>query len=142
VVFDMSTGRINHIGIATKSLDEAETLWSALGFTGTKDEEVAEQGVRIRHMSGSQETRIELLEPISDDSPIGRFIEKRGEGIQQIAVDVLDMEAKIEELMSMGIRMINKTPLIGSGGSRIAFIHPSSCGGVLVELVEIDKQES
>ena len=93
-------------------------------------------------MSGSQETRIELLEPISDDSPIGRFIEKRGEGIQQIAVDVLDMEAKIEELMSMGIRMINKTPLIGSGGSRIAFIHPSSCGGVLVELVEIDKQES
>jgi len=141
-VFDMSTGRINHIAIATKSLDEAETLWSALGFTGTKDEEVAEQGVRIRHMSGSQETRIELLEPISDDSPIGRFIEKRGEGIQQIAVDVLDMEAKIEELMSMGIRMINKTPLIGSGGSRIAFIHPSSCGGVLVELVEIDKQES
>ena len=138
----MSTGRINHIGIATKSLDEAEPLWSALGFTGTKDEEVAEQGVRIRHMSGSQETRIELLEPISDDSPIGRFIEKRGEGIQQIAVDVLDMEAKIEELMSMGIRMINKTPLIGSGGSRIAFIHPSSCGGVLVELVEIDKQES
>ena len=142
MVFDMSTGRINHIAIATKSLDEAETLWSALGFTGTKDEEVAEQGVRIRHMSGSQETRIELLEPISDDSPIGRFIEKRGEGIQQIAVDVLDMEAKIEELMSMGIRMINKTPLIGSGGSRIAFIHPSSCGGVLVELVEIDKQES
>ena len=142
MVFDMSTGRINHIGIATKSLDEAETLWSALGFTGTRDEEVAEQGVRIRHMSGSQKTRIELLEPISDDSPIGRFIEKRGEGIQQIAVDVLDMEAKIEELMSMGIRMINKTPLIGSGGSRIAFIHPSSCGGVLVELVEIDKQES
>ena len=142
MVFEMGSGRINHIGIATKSLDEAETLWSALGFTGTKDEEVAEQGVRIRHMSGSQETRIELLEPISDDSPIGRFIEKRGEGIQQIAVDVLDMEAKIEELMSMGIRMINKTPLIGSGGSRIAFIHPSSCGGVLVELVEIDKQES
>lgn len=142
MVFEMSTGRINHIGIATRSLDEAETLWSALGFTGTRDEEVAEQGVRIRHMSGSQKTRIELLEPISDDSPIGRFIEKRGEGIQQIAVDVSNLEAKIEELMSMGIRMINKTPLIGSGGSRIAFIHPSSCGGVLVELVEIDKQES
>ncbi len=142
MVFEMGSGRINHIGIATKSLDRAEPLWAALGFTGTKDEVVAEQGVRIRHMSGSQNTRIELLEPISEDSPIGRFIAKRGEGIQQIAVDVLDIEAKIEELKAMGIRMINDSPSVGAGGSRIAFLHPSSCGGVLVELVEIGQQES
>ena len=132
----MNNGSVNHVGIATHSLDESETIWKTLGFTPVKDETILDQGVKIRHMKGSGETSVELLEPLSEDSPIGKFLSKRGPGIQQIAVNISDLDSKILELRSIGVRMINNEPVKGSSGKRIAFIHPSSCDGTLVELVE------
>jgi methylmalonyl-CoA epimerase len=132
----MDDGSINHIGIATRSLDEAEAVWSAFGFVPSRDDMILEQGVRIRYLVGSGGTKIELLEPLNEDSPVGRFITKNGEGVQQVAVDVDDIELSINHLKSLGFRLINDRPLVGSGGHRIAFVHPSTCGGVLIELVE------
>ena len=97
---------------------------------------------RIRYLTGSQNTRIELLEPTSEDTPVGRFIDKRGAGVQQIAVEVHDLDEKLAELKELGIKAINDKTSMGAEGHRIAFLHPSSCGGVLVELVEIRQQES
>ena len=97
---------------------------------------VKEQGVEVRYMQNMSDTRIELLEPTGSDTPVGRFIERRGEGIQQLAISVPDIEDTIEKLTKMGVIMINSKPQIGHGGNRIAFVHPSSSGGVLIELVE------
>tara|TARA_B100000686_G_scaffold309743_1_gene351941 strand:+ start:2185 stop:2592 length:408 start_codon:yes stop_codon:yes gene_type:complete len=135
----MGEGSINHIGIATPSLDDSEPIWVALGFTSEDDQVVEDQGARIRYMKGEGDVRIELLEPLTEDSPLGRFLSRRGPGVQQIAVNVSDIEKKIDQLRSMGLRMINNEPVSGSDGHRIAFVHPSSTGGVLVELVEYTK---
>ena len=127
---------VNHIGIATESLDDSQIIWDALGFSHSHDELLEEQGVKVRYMKGESLTTIELLEPLSVESPVGRFISKRGPGIQQIAINVDDIESKILHLKSIGIKMINEVPITGTNGHRIAFIHPSSCQGVLIELVE------
>ena len=132
----MSLGSVNHIGIATKSIKSSIQIWEALGFAFEKETIVADLGVRVGYLSGTGHTRIELLEPLGEDSPVGRFIENRGIGVQQIAVDVEDIEVCVAELLEMGVKMINEEPMIGSEGNRIAFVHPSSCGGVLIELVE------
>lgn len=137
----MGDGSINHIGIATKSLDEAEAVWSAFGFEPSRDDLIPEQGVRIRYLVGSGGTKIELLEPLNEDSPVGRFIENKGAGVQQVAIDVDDIEFSINHLKSLGFKLINDRPLVGSGGHRIAFVHPSTCGGVLIELVERRQSE-
>ena len=87
-------------------------------------------------MHGKTNTRIELLEPLGEDTPVGKFISKNGPGIQQIAVRVDDIEATISKLLSDGVKMVSETPTLGADGHRIAFVHPSSAGGVLIELVE------
>ena len=135
----MAGGTVNHIGIATPSLDESVELWSKLGFSPSEDKINEDQGVKIRYLKGSGNTRIELLEPLSEESPVGRFIESRGPGVQQIAIDVEDIESMISELVGIGVRMVSEVPVIGSDGLRIAFVHPSSAGGVLIELVESPK---
>ena len=135
----MARGTVNHIGIATPSLDDSVALWSKLGFTPSEDKINEDQGVKIRYLKGSGNTRIELLEPLSEESPVGRFIESRGPGVQQIAIDVEDIESMISELVGIGVRMVSEVPVIGSDGLRIAFVHPSSTGGVLIELVESPK---
>ena len=132
----MTDGTIDHIGIATSSLDESQQLWSILGFPQGEDQINSEQGVKIRFMNGNTSTRIELLEPLGDDTPVGKFISKYGPGIQQIAVRVADIEETISVLLSVGVKMVSETPTLGADGHRIAFIHPSSAGGVLIELVE------
>ena len=137
----MGNGSINHIGIATRSLDAAEAVWSAFGFEPSRDDQNPEQGVRIRYLVGSGGTKIELLEPLNEDSPVGKFITNNGEGVQQVAVDVDDIELSINNLKSLGFKLINDRPLVGSGGHRIAFVHPSTCGGVLIELVERRQSE-
>ena len=134
----MTDGTIDHIGIATSSLDESQQLWSILGFTQGEDQINSEEGVKIRFMNGNTSTRIELLEPLGDDTPVGKFISKNGPGIQQIAVRVADIEETISVLLSVGVKMVSETPTLGADGHRIAFIHPSSAGGVLIELVESD----
>ena len=135
----MARGSVNHIGIATPSLDESGELWSKLGFSQSVDNISEDQGVKIRYLQGTGNTRIELLEPLSKETPVGRFIERRGPGVQQIAIDVADIESMISDLIDIGVRMVSEEPVIGSDGHRIAFVHPSSAGGVLIELVESSK---
>ena len=135
----MTGGTIDHIGIATSSLDESQQLWAILGFTQGEDQINSEHGVKIRFMHGNNSTRIELLEPLGDDTPVGKFIYKNGPGVQQIAVRVADIEETISRLLSAGVRMVSEAPTLGADGHRIAFVHPSSAGGVLIELVESSK---
>ncbi len=135
----MAKGTVNHIGIATNSLDESEEIWSKLGFSPSADKIIEDQGVKIRYLDGSGTTRIELLEPLSNDTPVGRFIDRSGPGVQQIAIDVDDIETTISDLMGIGVRMVSEEPVVGSDGHRIAFVHPSSTGGILIELVESSK---
>ena len=114
-------------------------LWSKLGFIPSADKISEDQGVKIRYLHGTGKTRIELLEPLSAETPVGRFIELRGPGVQQIAIDVDNIESMISDLVSIGVRMVSEVPVIGSDGHRIDFVHPSSAGGVLIELVESPK---
>ena len=131
--------RLDHIGIAVNSLDEGEKFWRLLGLIPEEeDEEVEDQGVKTRFIPIAREPQkaamIELLEPTGDDTPIGRFIEKRGVGIQQICFQVDDINELISKLLDSGITMIDEKPRIGSKNCLIAFVHPKSTGGVLVEL--------
>lgn len=131
--------KINHLGIATKSIDEALRFWEdALGLENAHTETVEDQKVRVA-MLPLGESRIELLEPTSDDSPISKFIEKRGGGIHHIAVEVEDVEASLKILKNKGLRLIDESPRIGAEGCLVAFIHPSSANGVLLELVQSKK---
>lgn len=128
--------KIDHIGIATRELTDATAVWQdLLGLELDSTEEVGEQGVRIA-MLPIGETHIELLEPLSANSPVGKFIEKRGPGIHHIAVRVDDIRATLARLKEQGARLIDETPRVGAGGCLVAFIHPSSADGVLLELVE------
>ena len=128
--------RIEHIGIATQRIDEALEFWrDALGLRVVETEEVEDQGVRVA-MLPVGEPRIELLEPTHPASPVAKFLEKRGAGIHHIAVRVDDIRAALARLKEQGARLIDETPRVGAGGCLVAFIHPSSAGGVLLELVE------
>ena len=132
---------VDHIGIATKSLAESEVFWKMLGFVQDLDDEVvSEQGVKVRYLSSpalsSESTRIELLEPTAEDTPIGKFLAKRGPGVQQICIRVDDLESTLNYLDKEGVELIDKKPKIGANGALIAFVHPKSTGGVLVELCE------
>ena len=127
--------KINHLGIATKDIAEALKFWSgALGLENVHTETVEDQKVRIA-MLALGESRIELLEPTSEDSPISKFLEKRGGGIHHIAVEVDDIEASLAKLKSQGMRLIDENPRIGAENCLVAFVHPSSANGVLLELV-------
>ena len=145
VVFRMS--RIDHIGIATNNLNDASKFWQLIGLDSGEDHINLEQDVKIRMFYGKDEnsdktySKVELIEALSDNSPIAKFIQKRGEGIQQLAISVKNIDNLISNLIDSGIRMINKESTIGAGGHKIAFVHPESTGGVLVELVErLDKE--
>ncbi len=128
--------KIDHLGIATKGIDEALKFWQdALGLEQTQTEIVEDQKVRVA-MLPIGETNIELLEPTSEDSPISKFLEKRGGGIHHIAVEVENIEASLAKLKTQGMRLIDETPRIGAEGCLIAFVHPASSGGVLMELVQ------
>lgn len=128
--------KINHLGIATKGIDEALKFWQdALGLENVHTEVVEDQKVRVA-MLPIGESRVELLEPTSDDSPISKFLEKRGGGIHHIAVEVEDIESSLARLKANGARLIDETPRIGAEGCLVAFVHPSSTNGVLLELVQ------
>ena len=128
--------KIDHIGIATNGIEEAAAAYrDALGIQVTETEEVSGQQVRVA-MLPIGESRIELLEATSADSPISKFLAKRGPGIHHIALRVEDIRARLADLKSKGARLIDEEPRTGAGGCLVAFIHPSSTGGVLIELVE------
>jgi methylmalonyl-CoA/ethylmalonyl-CoA epimerase len=127
---------LDHIGIATNQLAESLAIWcQAIGLQVDSTEEIPEQGVRIA-MLPLGDTHVELLEPLSSDSPVGRFLARRGPGIHHLAIQVEDIQASLAALNDKGFRLIDKEPRIGAGGCLVAFIHPSSTNGVLLELVE------
>ncbi|WP_297501067.1 methylmalonyl-CoA epimerase [Thermococcus sp.] len=127
--------KIDHVGIAVKNLEEAIKVWEGLGLKVDEIEEVPDQKVRtaIIHIG---ESRIELLEPTAEDSPIAKFIAKRGEGIHHIALGVDNIEGHLGELKEKGYRLIDEKPRIGAGGAKIAFVHPKAVSGVLLELCQ------
>ena len=128
--------KINHLGIATKGIDEALKFWeNALGLENVHTETVEDQKVRVA-MLPIGESRIELLEATSEDSPIAKFLEKRGGGIHHIAVEVEDIESALAKLKAEGMRLIDEKPRIGAEGCLVAFVHPASANGVLLELVQ------
>lgn len=130
--------KINHIGIAVTSLDDSIPFYrDNLGMVCAGIEEVVEQKVRVA-MLQIGESLIELLEPTSAESPVAKFIEKNGAGIHHIAYEVTDIETAIATLLADGARMIDEKPRNGAHGTRIAFVHPKSSGGVLTELCQVE----
>lgn len=132
---------LDHVGIACNDLQEAGRFWKLLGLLqGDSDEVVSDQGVKVRFFSTSEgdtnSPRIELLQPLDEDTPIGKFLRNRGEGVQQVCFRVDDLVSMISLLMDNGVTMIDETPRKGSHNTSIAFVHPKSTGGVLVELCQ------
>jgi len=128
--------KIDHIGIATNGIEAAAAFYrDALRLEIAEIEEVSDQKVRVA-MLPIGESRVELLEPTSPDSPISKFLEKRGPGIHHLAVQVDDIHEALENLRRQGTRLIDDQPRQGAGGCLVAFVHPSSSGGVLIELVQ------
>jgi|TARA_B110000263_G_scaffold56212_2_gene47781 methylmalonyl-CoA/ethylmalonyl-CoA epimerase len=135
--------RIDHIGIATENIDLASRFWEQIGLKSDDSvEHNLEQGVKIKMFYGIDEngdkthSKVELIEALSEKSPIAKFISKKGQGIQQLAITVDDIDQLILDLIESGIRMINNKSSQGAEGHKIAFVHPESTGGVLVELVQ------
>jgi len=132
----MKTLKIDHLGIAVKDITEARALFQdVLGLKLIRTETVEEQKVKTEIFSIG-DVGVELLESISPDGPVAGFIEKRGEGIQHLAIEVDDLEKAIEELKAKEIRLIDEQPRAGVSGTRIAFLHPKSTFGILIELIE------
>jgi methylmalonyl-CoA/ethylmalonyl-CoA epimerase len=127
--------KIDHLGIAVKNLDEAINLYRSLGLSPEHREEVLEQKVRVATLPLGEST-IELLEPTASDSPIAKFIETRGEGIHHLAVLVENIEDALSQARKSGIKLIDEQPRIGVGGAKIAFLHPKSMKGVLLEFCQ------
>lgn len=128
--------KIDHLGIAVRSIADSLGFYrDALGLELTGTEAVADQGVTVA-MLPIGESRIELLEPVSEETTVARFIAKRGEGLHHICYEVSDLKAKLNELGARGVRVLDGYPRRGAEGHMVAFLHPASANGVLVELVE------
>ncbi len=125
---------LDHIGIAVRSIDAAR-VYAALGLAVQHIETVETQGVKTAFLSAG-DANLELLEPLSPQSPVAKFIEKRGEGIHHICFRVSDLEEALERLKQQGFRLINEAPVPGAHGCRVAFLHPAAGNGVLIELSE------
>lgn len=128
--------KIDHLGIAVSSIDARKNFWTdVLGLTLEGTETIHEQKVTTAFLPVGQ-SEVELLESTSQDGPVAKYIEKRGEGIQHVAFRVENIEDALAELKAKGIALIDQTPRIGAGGAKIAFLHPKATSGVLVELCE------
>jgi methylmalonyl-CoA epimerase len=129
------TFRIDHLGIAVKSLAAARGIYENLGLSVSAEETVEQEKVRLV-MVPVGESRLELLEPTSEDSTIAKFLAKRGEGLHHVCMRVPDLAAAVEKLKKDGVRLVSDEIKVGAGGHRYVFVHPASAGGVLLELVE------
>jgi methylmalonyl-CoA/ethylmalonyl-CoA epimerase len=127
--------KIDHLGIAVKSIAAARGFYEALGLHVVQEETVEHEQVRVA-MIPVDESRIELLEPTAEDSPVGKFLAKRGEGLHHVALHVDDISSTLEELKARGARLISEDIQIGAGGHLYFFVHPSSAGGVLLEICQ------
>ncbi len=126
---------IDHLGIAVKSLAQARKFYENLGLEIHGEETVESEKVKVAMVTVG-ESRIELLEPTSDDSTIAKFLAKRGEGMHHLALHVDNLQAAVDKLKASGARLINEDIRIGAGGHLYVFVHPQSTGGVLLELVQ------
>jgi methylmalonyl-CoA/ethylmalonyl-CoA epimerase len=132
----MAYTRINHIGVAVRDLDAALAVWrDALGLPLSDVEEVAAQKVRVAFFR-TGESRIELVCPTAEGTGVAGFLEKRGEGVHHVALEVDDIEKALADLRGRGVRLIDEVPVKGAHGTRVAFLHPKGTTGVLIELVE------
>ncbi|MEM7335927.1 MAG: methylmalonyl-CoA epimerase [Chloroflexota bacterium] len=128
--------KINHIALVVPEMEEGKKFWTeVLGLQVEREEHVADQDVDVAFLPVG-ESDIELLHPLSKDSGVAKFLQKRGPGIHHICLEVNDIEATLAQLLAAEIPLIDETPRIGAGGRRVAFIHPKGTGGVLVELYE------
>lgn len=128
--------KIQHLGVAVGSIDDALAFWrDGLGLELKEIEVVEDQGVRVA-MLPLGESRIELLEATGEDTPVGRFVARRGAGMHHLCVEVDDVAARLADLKARGVRLIDEQPRIGAGGALVAFVHPASTGGVLIELTQ------
>ena len=131
--------KIYHLGYAVHDITAATRFYQEhFGARVGEPEEVEEQGI-VAAMFAVGESEIELLKPTRPDSPVGKFLEKRGEGFHHVAFQVDDLEAALKELKESGIDLIDEEPRVGAGGTRMAFVHPRDAHGVLTELVELPK---
>ena len=126
---------IDHLGIAVRSIDQARKLYESLGLHIVHEETIEQEHVRTALIPAG-DTRIELLEPTTSDSPVGKFLAKRGEGLHHIALHVDDISGTLETLKAQGARLISEEIQIGAGGHLYFFVHPSSTGGVLLEICQ------
>jgi len=127
--------QIDHIGIAVRSLAAAKAIYQKLGLSVSAEETVEQEQVKLV-MVPLGESRLELLEATSEDSTIAKFVAKRGEGLHHVCLRVPDLSAAVERLKKDGVRLVSEEIKIGAGGHKYVFVHPSSAGGVLLELVE------
>lgn len=134
--------KIDHIAVVVDDIDKALEFWQeALGMELSHMEDVPSEGSLVAFLPAS-ESEVELVQPTSDDTGVARFLKKRGPGMHHICFEVYDIEKTMEHLRAKDVRLINAEPIIGTGGKKIAFIHPESSHGVLVELYELSAQES
>jgi methylmalonyl-CoA epimerase len=126
---------LDHLGIAVKSLAAAKGIYEKLGLSVSAEEVVEQEKVRLV-MVPVGESRLELLEPTAEDSTIAKFIAKRGEGLHHVCIRVPDLAEAVAKLKKDGVRLVSEEIKVGAGGHRYVFVHPSSAGGVLLELVE------
>ncbi len=134
----MKIKKIDHLGIAVKSIEDGKNFWTdVLGLTFEGTETVEAQKVTTAFLPVG-ESEVELLESTSPDGPVAKYIDKKGEGVQHIAFRVDNIEEALQELKDKGIKLIDQTPRIGAGGAKIAFLHPKATAGVLVELCQRD----
>jgi len=131
----VSAYRLDHIGIAVSSIDQALGVYEALGLKESGRELVESQGVRTAFLPLG-ETRLELIEPVGSNSPVAKFLAKRGPGIHHVCFAVRDLESALADLARRGFRLVNENPVPGAAGARVAFLHPSAGQGVLIELSE------
>jgi len=131
-----SSFELDHIGIAVESLDSGSAFYQALGMSESDREEVPSEKVKVSFFPLGNDANIELLEGTSDESPVRKFLQKRGPGIHHICLRVKNLDALVERLKNNNVRLINETPRIGAHNCRVVFVHPASAGGVLVELSE------
>ncbi|MGB7295813.1 MAG: methylmalonyl-CoA epimerase [Candidatus Aminicenantales bacterium] len=126
---------IHHIGIAVADLEESLAKWVTLfGAVPGPVEEIPERGVRLVHLRFAEGSEIELLSPLGEASPVAKFLEKRGEGVQHFTLEVDDIQAAFRELTEAGLQFVSEGPQIGAGGAQVAFVHPKNLNGVLVEI--------
>ncbi len=127
--------RIAHLGLAVPSIEEARKFWESCGLVVERIEDVPHEGVRVAFIPCG-ESSLELLEPLSSDSTVARFLASRGPGVHHVCLESTDLQADEKQLREAGVRLLREQPTLGAGGARVQFVHPKSANGVLIELTD------